>query len=301
VEWEGYCPTCGEFFGPDVLAEVLLDKEPSTVAISNRGIRHETNQDSIWVGSTSSGEGPDDIICIVLCDGVSSAYRSEFASRFVTHVVGKYVLKHLTPNREAGDVLIEATEATRQMLIKMIPASTVPVVDGNPAHDLPSATIVAAVIQNNAITIGWLGDSRAYWVTDEEITLLTSDDSYASILIQEQKASSYVEALNMRNGHAITACVAEDCDTPLHVREVPFTEKGLLILCSDGLWNYLIDDIEFGLTVNEALQNNENIAGALHSLVEFAYEQGGMDNISIAFHRRGASPNIQQTPVDLPS
>lgn len=300
VEWEGYCPTCGDFFGPNVLEEVLLENNPATVAISNKGIRHETNQDGIWIGSTGDKELKDRAICIVVCDGVSSAYRSEFASRFVANLTGRYLIKHLTPDRNAGEVLTEAVDIAKQMLAKIIPSSSVPIVDGEPTHDVPSATIVAAVIRGDTMTIGWLGDSRAYWLTEQEITLLTSDDSYASILIAQQKASNYVEALDMPQGHAITACVAEDCSTALHVKDITVTETGLLILCSDGLWNYLIDDVKFGLTVNDALQNTESIVDALHALVQFACDEGGMDNISIALHKGGFSANIEQPPVDLP-
>jgi len=300
VEWEGYCPTCGEYFGPNVLEEILLEEGPTTVAISNKGIRHETNQDSIWIGSTVKTEDTDSAICIVLCDGVSSAYRSEFASRFVTHVTGNYITRHLNSAKSASEVMIEATEAARSMLSIMIPSSAVPFVNGEFTHDVPSATIVAAVIQGNTMTIGWLGDSRAYWLTSEEITLLTNDDSYASILINEQKAASYADALNMPSGHEITACVAEDCSIPLHVKEVSITGNGLLILCTDGLWNYLVDEVEFGLRVNDALQQSENIVQTLHSLVQFACDQGGSDNISIAFHERNTSTEIQQTAVDLP-
>jgi serine/threonine protein phosphatase PrpC len=299
VEWEGYCPTCGEYSGPNVLDENLLKHGSSTFAISNRGIRHKTNQDSIWIGSSGDPDGEDEVICIVVCDGVSSAYKSEFASRLVTHVTGNYLIKQLSPEKKASDVLIEAAEVAKSMLLTMVPSSAVPIVNGTPTHDVPSATIVVALIQSDTITVGWLGDSRAYWLTDERLTLLTSDDSYATILIEEKKAVTYVEALNHRLGHAITACIAEDCPAPLHVKVFPITEEGTLILCSDGLWNYLIDDVEFRLTVNNALQSTPNTIEALHNLVQFACDQGGIDNISIAVYKGKASTENQQTSVDF--
>jgi Mg-chelatase subunit ChlD len=43
--------------------------------------------------------------------------------------------------------------------------------------DPPGATIVAAVARSGRISVGWLGDSRAYWVTESGALALTQDDS----------------------------------------------------------------------------------------------------------------------------
>ena len=54
----------------------------------------------------------------------------------------------------------------------------------------PSCTAVAAVWDGDSVTLGWAGDSRAYWVGDDGIRLLTRDHSWA----QEQVTSGAMTA-----------------------------------------------------------------------------------------------------------
>src|SRR6185295_8650619 len=51
---------------------------------------------------------------------------------------------------------------------------------GNP----PASTFVCAVVERDSVTVGWVGDSRAYWIPDGdgEATCLTVDDSMAAHL-----------------------------------------------------------------------------------------------------------------------
>jgi serine/threonine protein phosphatase PrpC len=59
------------------------------------------------------------------------------------------------------------------------------------------------------------------------------------------------------------------------------TGPGLLVVCSDGLWNYLTDPDEMAEAVRDALDGFTCIAAA-RSLVELAKARGGADNITVA-------------------
>jgi serine/threonine protein phosphatase PrpC len=58
------------------------------------------------------------------------------------------------------------------------------------------------------------------------------------------------------------------------------------VLCSDGLWNYLIDPAEFARTVRAHLADAagapEPLLAAARSLTAFANAAGGSDNITVA-------------------
>ncbi|MBM0238056.1 hypothetical protein JNW88_14490, partial [Micromonospora sp. ATA32] len=43
-------------------------------------------------------------------------------------------------------------------------------------HPHPSCTYVSAIVAGDAVTVSWIGDSRAYWLGLDE-ALLTLDDS----------------------------------------------------------------------------------------------------------------------------
>ena len=72
--------------------------------------------------------------------------------------------------------------------------------------DAPSCTLVAALVDaaTGAITVGWVGDSRAYWLADNgDARLLTADHSWAA----EMVAAGILDAsAAMRDprAHAIT-------------------------------------------------------------------------------------------------
>ena len=97
VATDGYCGTCG--------AKAVLPRDhwverpaPWVAMACDRGIRHAINQDAGAVAATAE---PGSFAAIVICDGVSSAARSEVAS--------------LAAVRAAREVLITlpATPATR--------------------------------------------------------------------------------------------------------------------------------------------------------------------------------------------
>ena len=98
-----------------------------------------------------------------------------------------------------------------------------------------------------AITVGWVGDSRAYWLPpDGAGRQLTEDDSWAAEMVaagvltrappmrDPQRARHHPLARRGR-AHRSRACA----------RSRP-TAPGVLLLCSDGLWNYLPEPPDAG-------------------------------------------------------
>jgi serine/threonine protein phosphatase PrpC len=82
--------------------------------------------------------------------------------------------------------------------------------------------------------------------------------------------------------HAITAWLGADAG-PVEPRTGRYevTAPGHLVLCSDGLWNYLTHPTNFADTVRAHLREG-GLLGAARSLTAFANASGGADNITIA-------------------
>jgi serine/threonine protein phosphatase PrpC len=61
------------------------------------------------------------------------------------------------------------------------------------------------------------------------------------------------------------------------VHTVAVADRGALVICTDGLWNYLpeADDIA-------RLCADKDAMTAAHALVDFALSEGGIDNITVA-------------------
>ena len=88
------------------------------------------------------------------------------------------------------------------------------------------------------ITVGWVGDSRAYWFDRRRRAQLTVDDSFAEegiakgLLTPEQAAKSPFL-------HSITHWVGPDApERPPRTVSLRPDRPGRLVLCTDGLWNY---------------------------------------------------------------
>lgn len=135
---------------------------------------------------------------------------------------------------------------------------------GNP----PACTYVSAVVGAD-VTVAWLGDSRAYWL-DERGTAraLTRDDA-------------------AEGSHAIEAWLGADSGGPEpHLARFTPDGPGVVLVCSDGLWNYCSEAAELRDLLREkaAAANGDPLATA-DALVAWANEQGGHDNITAALAR----------------
>jgi len=109
---------------------------------------------------------------------------------------------------------------------------------------------------------------------------LTEDDSWATHVIA--LGADPETAMRDPKAHAITAWLGADAG-PVTPRTGAFTVTGPghLVICSDGLWNYLADPVAFASTVRVCLQDTSLIEAA-RGLTDFAVASGGADNITVA-------------------
>jgi serine/threonine protein phosphatase PrpC len=135
-------------------------------------------------------------------------------------------------------------------------------------------------VQNRVATIGWLGDSRAYWLAANS-EQLTTDDSWLNDMVSSGKMSE-VEALRSPNAHAITNWLGADVKDSAKpsIINFPIPSQGYLLLCTDGLWNYAPKTSQILALVQQSGANDA--ATISRYLVDFARSQGGYDNITVA-------------------
>jgi serine/threonine protein phosphatase PrpC len=168
----------------------------------------------------------------------------------------------------------------------------------------PSCTFAAAVVEDDVIVAGNVGDSRVYWLPDdtgEPARQLGRDDSFA----QEQMVAGVprLEAETGPHAHSITRWLGRDAPDDLtpHLTTMAAT-PGWLMVCSDGLWNYCSEaDALRTLLADAAARLDAPTPTTLaQALVDFANEQGGRDNITVALARlagRGSSTTTSEAPA----
>ncbi|MER5871312.1 protein phosphatase 2C domain-containing protein [Streptomyces sp. NPDC002044] len=273
VDTDGYCEHCGHAQPRE--RDHQEEELGSVAAVSDRGLRHHRNEDSFAVAATALPDGSAATVAIV-CDGVSSASRPDEASAAAAAAANEALLDALPRGAHPQEAMHEAILAAATAVNALAPETP-------GAQNAPACTLVGAVVSSGLLTIGWVGDSRAYWVPDDRAALprrLTEDDSWAAQMVAaglmgEAEAHADVRA------HAITGWLGADMyDLEPHTATFKPDHPGVVVVCTDGLWNYAESarDMARVLPADAAVR-------PLHSaqvLVGHALDGGGHDNVTVA-------------------
>jgi serine/threonine protein phosphatase PrpC len=158
----------------------------------------------------------------------------------------------------------------------------------------PGTTIVAGIVYRHRLTVGWVGDSRAYWIAKNGSELLTRDHSWAAEIV-ERGGMSEQEAMRQPLAHALTRCLGPlegsegMADVTPEVRSRDLPGPGFVVLCSDGLWNYFPEARAIAELVRAAGPDATPHFIA-RWLVNHALHCGGGDNVSVAIYAH-SQPN----------
>jgi serine/threonine protein phosphatase PrpC len=152
-------------------------------------------------------------------------------------------------------------------------------------------TITVALVENERVAFGHVGDSRAYLIRDGTMEQLTEDHSLVNELLKSGKLSRE-EAETHPQRSVITRALGTDPDVDVDTFRVPAQSGDLFLLCSDGLTDMVSEDAI--LSVVE--RNRDDIDDALRGLVGEAYQGGAEDNITVvAFEISEAAVHDGQT------
>jgi serine/threonine protein phosphatase PrpC len=291
---DGYCSECG---AAAVKRRDHWEERPAAWlgGVTDRGVRHHRNEDAL---ALAAGPEPGDLGVLVVCDGVSSSADSDVASLAAARAARDLLT---SPQADGGSVasrihgwtrrLAAAAEAANEEAVRVARARPADAYLAGGPSSPPSCTFVAAVVDGPLVVTGWVGDSRAYWLPDAgEPRQLSEDDSWATEQIALGMPREEAEAAPM--AHAITRWLGID-STHHEPRCLALTPEspGWLMLCSDGLWNYVSTaEAVAELVAATAGRTGGDPTAMADELVTWANEQGGHDNITVALARLPGSP-----------
>jgi serine/threonine protein phosphatase PrpC len=209
----------------------------------------------------------------VLCDGISSADRPDEASLAAAQTAARLLAAAVPAGEGAAAASVRAARAARDAVLAL----------ARPGAEEPAATYLSAVLTRGTVTLCWLGDSRGYWLDrwpQPAGQQLTQDDSLAAELVAAGELAP-ADVLTSPEAHVVTRWIGhDDDDEDPHVAQFAPPNPGVLLLCSDGLWNYAPEPERLAaLAMPGALTDP---AGAATALVRYALDAGGMDNITVA-------------------
>ncbi|MGW6023924.1 protein phosphatase 2C domain-containing protein [Streptomyces sp. NPDC055099] len=279
VDPDGYCENCGHAQPRE--RDHMEQELDAVAAVSDRGLRHHRNEDAFAISSTALPDGSPAVVAIV-CDGVSSATRPDEASLAASRAANESLLAALPlgthPQQAMHDAILAASDAVNALAAEPTQAR-----EHSPHQNAPACTLVGSIVAGGLLVVGWVGDSRAYWVPDDRsgpTARLTEDDSWAAQMVAAGLMNE-AEAYADERAHAITGWLGADAyELEPHTASFKPDRAGVVVVCTDGLWNYAeaVEDMARAVPVDSA----ERPLHSAQVLVGHALDGGGHDNVTVA-------------------
>jgi protein phosphatase len=239
------------------------------------GKQRDHNEDSVMALTSTISGSPESVPfgLYIVADGMGGHQFGEVASNAAIRLVGGSITKKFhsflynMPPQQLQDSLQEVMEDSimeaHHYIQREAPGS--------------GTTITAALVLGQQVTIGHVGDSRAYAVyPDARIEPLTRDHSLVKRL-QELGHLNSDEVDNFPHRNVLIKALGQGESLEADIFTIPFPQQGgTLMICSDGLWG-VVNEKDIFRIISEA----PNLHRACQSLVEAANAAGGPDNITV--------------------
>jgi PPM family protein phosphatase len=160
------------------------------------------------------------------------------------------------------------------------------------SHRGMGTTVTAAKVTGDEVSLGHVGDSRAYRLRDGELEQVTRDHSLVAEL--ERSGQITPEAAEHHPQRSIiTRALGPEPDVQVDTYTLAGRDGDLFLICSDGLTS-MISDEELG----SILRSSDGLEEAAESLVRAANQSGGKDNITVVMFRLGNGDGAAEVPKE---
>lgn len=143
------------------------------------------------------------------------------------------------------------------------------------------STAVLAQVWGECVTVGHVGDSRAYLFRAGELRQLTVDHSLLQELLDGGMISA-AEAKRAPGRGVLTRSLGVDPEVEVDVETHDFRPGDVILLCSDGLTE-MVSDEQIRSVIDSA---DGDLAKVAARLVDAANGNGGRDNVSVVLMAR---------------
>jgi serine/threonine protein phosphatase PrpC len=210
----------------------------------------------------------DALVCepplFAVADGMGGAQAGEVASQLAAESV-----------REQRQGALAAPEQVTE-LIRAANRRVYAYSSENASARGMGTTMTVAMVADDGVVIGHVGDSRAYLLRDDKLTQLTQDHSLVAELIRSGRLSPE-EAETHPQRSVITRALGTDSEVEIDLFSLAAKDHDLFLLCSDGLTSMVADEEMERLLVD----SRDDLDAATRELIEAANQAGGEDNISV--------------------
>lgn len=231
---------------------------------SEKGLVRLTNEDSFRIIELS-----DEAHLAVVCDGMGGENGGDVASSTAVDRISDMVSSNYYPDMNQNGI--------RDMLLTAIAAANAVIFSKSKEHQCLSGmgtTVIACMVVGKVAYIANAGDSRAYYIADDKIVQVTKDHTMVQIYLEQGKITEE-EAKVHPQRHLITRALGVSDKIDVDYCEILVEPKQKIIICTDGLTNYVDADGILNIVRDVEPERYTDI------LIDRAVNLGGADNITV--------------------
>ena len=227
------------------------------------GNRRSTNQDTFRYNTIRDGYG-----YTIVCDGMGGVNGGDVASNMAADAINDYLKNNLTECEDEITSVMDAAikEANRLVFNKAAEKSE---------YNGMGTTVVMAVIKDDTAFVAHIGDSRLYLKRGDGVKQITEDHSFVQTLVKKGEITKEQARIHP-NKNIITRSLGVHCEVEPEYDTFKIESKDVLVLCTDGLSDYLTEKILF------EIMNKTSEKELVKILLKFALTAGGHDNITVS-------------------
>lgn len=233
--------------------------------LTDPGKVRDHNEDSVIITKNHNNE-----ILLAVADGMGGHRGGEIASSIVISNLGKK-FKELGKLGSKEDGILWIKNVVSEANVQIYKYT-----EENPESEGMGTTIVLAVLTDDYLLFGNIGDSSGYVYKDNQIHKITNDHTLVNLLVKSGEITEE-EAKDHPRKNVLMKALGATTTVEMDVFDVETDIDGIF-LCSDGLTN-MLDNDQIAKVLNEDLSIEEKV----NKLIIKANNRGGTDNISVAF------------------
>ena len=150
-------------------------------------------------------------------------------------------------------------------------------------------TLTAALVHDDEVALGHVGDSRAYLLRGGQLKRLTKDHSLVEELRRQGRLTEE-QAEEHPQRSIITRALGPEPSVNVDTMTFPARNGDVFLLCSDGLTTMVSDE-----EIRDILLSSRSLRAAVNKLVDAANRGGGRDNITAVAFRVADTDAAQES------
>ncbi len=225
------------------------------VAASDMGLVRDNNEDAVHAGRR----------LLLVADGMGGLPAGELASDILVRTVAP--VDDAEPDGQPLHRLVEALQAGNALIAQAV-------AEAEAERSGMGTTITAVLLDGDRLAVLNVGDSRTYRLRAGELVQLTRDDTYVQALVDQGVLT--VEDARRHPQRALVTQAVQGRDVRPTGRVVTPEPGDRLLLCSDGLSDYVADDV-----IAVTLRGYADRETCAAELIKRTLEAGAPDNVTV--------------------